>query len=121
MIEPTYATFEQSKFFKEKGFDNVCSNYYHIRGKLMNLENGDTGEWECDAPEQWQVVEWLRVNHNIEMWVAPFIYEGFFETPRTYSYFIYSEAGWENDGVDFESPQEAYSAAFDYIKNNNLI
>lgn len=64
------------------------------------------------------VCEWLRVNYNIEMWVAPFIHEGFFETPKTYSYFIYSDAGWENDGVDFESPQEAYSAAFDYVLNN---
>ena len=24
-------------------------------------------------------------------------------------------------GIVFNSPQEAYSAAFDYIKNNNLI
>ena len=119
MIEPTYATFEQSKWLKEKGFDNVCSNYYHIRGKLMNLENGDTGEWECDAPEQWQVVEWLRVEKGI--WISvDMLYE---ETQTGFWYCIRQS---KHDDIDiqsdeYNSPQEAYLAAFDYIKNNNLI
>jgi len=50
-MEPKYVTFEQAKFFLDKGFNESCSNYYHNRGRLMNLEIGDTGEHECDAPE----------------------------------------------------------------------
>jgi hypothetical protein len=123
-IKPTYVTFEQAKKLKDKGFDLICHNWYSKQGFLYLNQTGfsdNSKTYRFSAPEQWQVVEWLRVNYNIEMWVAPFIHEGFFETPKTYSYFIYSDAGWENDGVDFESPQEAYLAAFDYILNNNLV
>jgi hypothetical protein len=115
MIEPTYATFEQAKWLKEKGFDNVCSNYYHIRGKLMNLENGDTGEWECDSPEQWQVVEWLRVEKGI--WVSVL------STPDLSMFYfaITTKRSKNRISENYNSPQEAYSVAFDYIKDNDLI
>jgi len=129
-IKPTYVTREQANRLKEKEFDLPTYAYYSglnfYTGEYKNHSQttiGDTPMHKMligytSAPEQWQVVEWLRVNYNIEMWVAPFIHEGFFETPKTYSYFIYSDAGWENDGVDFNSPQKAYSAAFDYILND---
>jgi hypothetical protein len=63
------------------------------------------------------VVEWLRVNHGIwvysytngKIWYAciQHTFGDMVELP--------SRLGEHN------SPQEAYSAAFDYIKNNNLI
>jgi hypothetical protein len=71
------------------------------------------------APEQWQVVEWLRVNHG--EFVSTEIYLG------KYRYVIYKannphscRTPWRDNKL-FNSPQEAYSAAFDYIKDNNLI
>ena len=124
-----YATFEQSKLLKEKGFDNIeCSGYYHICvgykiGYAFCYSNiNKQSDSVLLAPEKWQVIEWLRINHGI--WVSPGIItlNGVVKWfPR---YFKFANALLEIpkdiDG-NFDTPQEAYSAAFDYIINNNLI
>jgi hypothetical protein len=125
-IEPKYVTFEQAKWLKEIGFDENCKNV--VENNEFFIHNGfDTKNSEiipsaCTIPEQWQVVEWLRVNHGI--WVES-LHRG------DMGDFIFkvvelNENNWKkhphyihNEG--FNSPQEAYSAAFDYIKENNLI
>jgi hypothetical protein len=129
-IQPTYVSFEQAKLLKEKRFDLECK---------MCVEEGDNRALPFDcgrvmhknsihpyysAPEQWQIVEWLRVNHGI--WVKV---DHFMTTENTIDW------DFEVDRVDtdvdergnyvplysfstersFTSPQEAYSAAFDYI------
>jgi hypothetical protein len=143
-IKPTYVTFEQAKWLKEKGFDEPCTALFiHeiIQGntewdilELFERNNNDTYEFllSCDMdwqknylrPEQWQVVEWLRINHGIWISVGNVYSE--------YTHWAYG-IGKENKGMIlpfregqdnhdyFNSPQEAYSAAFDYIKDNNLI
>jgi hypothetical protein len=140
MIQPTYVTFEQAKWLKEKGFDLPCF-YYYENNKLIEpyLENGSSTDTEfkvelsdllehfnkwskrISAPEQWQVVEWLRVEHGIWISVGNVYSE--------YTHWAYG-IGKENKGMIlpfrqgqdnhdyFNSPQEAYSAAFDYILNN---
>jgi hypothetical protein len=63
------------------------------------------------------VIEWLRVNHGIWIYVLP--YSTLFRP--------YAEELVDNDkfgkweGHKYSTPQEAYNAAFDYILNNNLI
>lgn len=133
-----YVTFEQAKWLKEKGFAELCF-YYYENGKLVEpyLENGSSTDVEfrvdlsdlleyfnkwskrISAPEQHQVVEWLRVNHVI--WVLIDIDD----VKHSLCNYVVK---WrneiclnENRGKGFNSPQEAYSAAFDYIKDNNLI
>jgi hypothetical protein len=132
-IKPTYTTLKQSKVLKEKGFDEECR---------MCVEDGDDRPLPFDcgrelhknslhpyysAPEQWVVVEWLRINHDI--WVLPEwqcgrknwifnieklnSYDETIEIQKNY----YKELGEE----EYNSPQEAYSAAFDYILTNNLM
>jgi hypothetical protein len=133
-IEPAYVSFEQAKLLKEKRFDLECK---------MCVEEGDNRALPFDcgrvmhknsihpyysAPEQWQIVEWLRVNHGIWVYASPsysrpddnktgkWIFEGF--EPEVY--FIKEvEAGEEIPTTLFlatyEHPQKAYSAAFDYI------
>lgn len=59
--------------------------------------------------EQWQVVEWLRVKYDI--WV---------EVSREYGKGEYIYQYFVNRNIQqfgYGSPQEAYSAAFDYIFN----
>jgi hypothetical protein len=127
-IKPAYVTFEQAKWLKEKGFEVPCQYLYvdgeyrinyEKEGDLFNNEYPSTQkpiDW-CLAPEQHQVVEWLRVNHGIWIYVLP--YSTLFRP--------YAEELVDNDkfgkweGHKYSTPQEAYSAAFDYIKNNNLI
>jgi hypothetical protein len=134
-IKPTYVTFEQAKWLKEKGFDEPCTALFiHeiIQGntewdilELFERNNNDTYEFllSCDMdwqknylrPEQWQVVEWLRVNHGIWIYCK---YQ-----KRGKIIFVIEDLQGNNITIspDFNSPQEAYSAAFDYIKDNNLI
>jgi hypothetical protein len=150
-IEPAYVTFEQAKLLKEKGFtkENGCAcregwiNYlFYFEGKTSEPEN-DSGyaldtlgnSHLIERPEQWQVVEWLRVKHGIILFALPDNEEDFIDTqkvlytPVVYRatkglYNLYKELlrDKEDKSINyFNSPQEAYSAAFDYILTNNLI
>jgi hypothetical protein len=83
----------------------------------------------CDvwtyAPEQHQVVEWLWLNHGIWIQVSISRYGMFYcnilknqptkniNVPMSYEMICQLN--------DYNTPQEAYSAAFDYIKENDLI
>lgn len=82
------------------------------------------------APEQHQVVEWLRVNHGINVLpIENYTYPN--EIKNRWKYQIINKQEKDRDifnkkffievDYEFQSPQEAYSAAFDYILNNNLI
>jgi hypothetical protein len=138
-IEPAYATFEQGKKLKEKGFNQRTKMVWldalgqHLREVHLSLELNDK---EYNAPEQWQIVEWLRVEKGI--WIQPFIqFENAIEDECAetleYGYGVYNFEEMRKmnqnvfpyicrDEVDnhvfgFKSPQEAYSAAFDHILN----
>lgn len=129
-IEPHYVNFEQAKWLKEKGFNLYCSCSYwkkdftrHTPGYA--LENGETSQENYYdfpryyAPEQWQVIEWLRVNHGI--W-AEVRRTQFFGETRFQAYVNDTPLTGELGGfVSQEQPKEAYSAAFNYIRENNLI
>jgi hypothetical protein len=127
-IKPTYTTLKQSKVLKEKGFDEECR---------MCVEDGDDRPLPFDcggelhknslhpyysAPEQGVVVEWLRINHGIWIDVTLSSDSKFLnlirdiKNPNTHL-----GIARVNDISFFNSPQEAYSAAFDYILTNNLI
>jgi hypothetical protein len=122
-IKPTYITFEQAKWLKEKGFDESCRMLingayepFHLNLiETQYFQNNSVLLKDCySAPEQWQVVEWLRVNHGIWIWVENYPNEDNF-TPQIPKANLSKILGY------YKSPQEAYSAAFDYIKDNNLI
>jgi len=131
-IKPTHTTFEQAKLLKDKGFNNIeCSGYYHVN------EGYEKGYSFCHskmieqynngilAPEQWQVVEWLRVNHGIDLQaICNYSEKGrsyrmgiiYIKENKVESVFLRKDYGF-TDFIEFNSPQEAYSAAFDYILN----
>ena len=78
------------------------------------------------------VIEWLRVNHGIEVVVIPDSSSQSQLLLRKYTYSIFTPVNGSNlhcqigrdenkNIVYFLKPQKAYLAAFDYIKNNNLI
>lgn len=124
-IKPTYVTFEQAKLLKEKGFKSK-SRYYDGSGELVKVPdipendyrhtNNFAQRFRYEAPEQWQVLEWLRVEKGI--WVHVY-----YLTDRNcwcWDCYKYLEDGLLNEpgfsfNMNLKSPQEAYSAAFDYI------
>jgi hypothetical protein len=123
-MEPKYITLEQSKWFKEKGFDEKVKRFFDL---ISNTEIGDASlgnynltKQSVSIPEQHVVVEWLRVNHDIWVGVIPDVGMDLIYTYKIYSVEVGVERGLAN-GNNYDTPQEAYSAAFDYIKNNNLI
>jgi hypothetical protein len=124
-IEPKYVTFEQAKLLKEKGFKYYCPISYWKQELTYNtpgypLENGETSQenyYDFEryyAPEQHIVVEWLRIKHGI--WVVVNIgsaRNGYYAT-----YTKVTELGMDSIRIgdyNLQSPQEAYSSAFDYI------
>ena len=115
MIQPTYVSFEQAKLLKEKGFDELCNKLYHYNGsdciKLINKNSENLG---LSAPEQWIVVEWMRVNHEIDLDVRKVRAA---DNSTGYVWVIF-----EIDALPIskkvKTPQEAYSAGIDYVLNN---
>jgi hypothetical protein len=109
---------------KEKGFDEECR---------MCVEDGDDRPLPFDcgrelhknslhpyysAPEQWVVVEWLRVEKGLYIWVAGYRDKA---NRLTFDFYFDNQKLNEKSSKFFKTPQEAYSAAFDYILTNNLI
>jgi hypothetical protein len=130
-IQPKYVNFEQAKWLKEIGFDVRLKSWFDSEGEfhILNDEFNSIG-WlnhnlpkdEYSRPEQWVVVEWLLLNHGIWVHTAP---ENNEEDVVKWAYVIQriceEEVFFVRRIGEFNSPQEAYSVAFDYIKENNLI
>lgn len=119
-IKPIYVTLEQAKLLKAKGFDELCvgsyeGNVFSINSSAFRNSEDPT---EYTAPEQWMVCEWLRVNYNL--WIAlsncnvPEIGKWCFDIHKLPSGVPYL---WNDKEPTFNSPQEAYSDAFDYVLN----
>ena len=132
MIQPTYVTYNQAFWLKEKGFDEPCRHLingayapHHLNITELGYlqQNSEVLENCYTIPEQWLVIEWLRVNHGIWISVKIAIDDTWYfemynlKDKRNAEIFINNE-----NITDFhKSPQDAYSAAFDYIISNNLI
>jgi hypothetical protein len=135
-IKPTYVTFEQAKLLKEKGFDVECKYYFDIEFKELTFHIGDVGDTyknselvdKISAPEQWQVIEWLRIKHGVWIYALPCadIIDDKTSTFKPNGKWIshcddvtINKPMVASDTIfislEFNSPQEAYSAAFDYV------
>ena len=111
-METARVTFEQAKSLKKKGFDievnKKYSKYGHLSKYLQFPENINQYNFdgELSAPEQYQVVEWLRVKHGIFISVLEC------NDKSGYYWRILDEGP---STITFNLPQEAYSAAIDYV------
>jgi len=141
-INPTYVTFEQAKLLKEKGFNIWVQKHYDgyvpdelrcSNGFKMPRCSPQTPEFDYMsldqvyyAPEQWQVIEWLRIEKGIWIEVTAYDVEDDIEqiTDEIWHFKcdVMSPKNRKNhsDFVKdkFNTPQEAYSAAIDYTLNN---
>jgi hypothetical protein len=127
-IKPTYVTFEQAKFFKGKGLYFRTNTAFYPNGEVANYYPYDNlGENESYfwRPEQHQVVEWLRLKGII----IELLVDGWSDNNCVSEEFLcYRIFIWQigkpkphDDLGALPTPQKAYSVAFDYILNNNLI
>ena len=125
-IEPKYATFKQSVKLREKGFDEECKYYYDIEFEELTFHIGDVADVyknselkdKTSAPEQWQIIEWLRLNHGI--WIS--VDTDNFKPTYNATVYELADNDYKKSRLQFidniSTPQKAYSEAFDYILNN---
>ncbi len=102
-INPQYVRFDTAKLLKEKGFANIQIDYG--LNQMLNQSN---------PPEQWQVVEWLRVNHGI--WISVQPNEPF--TDNDWCNKIYIDLKLQFAFEGYSKPQEATEAGILYVLNN---
>ena len=126
MTQPTYVTFEQAKKLKELGLSAKSDKYWVMMTKDEYTEMSDVQLEDLDYSvgiggnlvitkyQQWQVVEWLRVEKGIWVYVLP--YSTLFRPYAEELIDLDRFGKWE--GHKYSTPQEAYSAGFDYILNN---
>lgn len=127
-IKPTHVTFNQAKLLKEKGFKVKVNSYFFMAAISRGLQIDSCIEQDINLdfpnlhfkwsrPEQWIVIEWLRVKHSI--WVEVFKQRGV--NGHGYNFMCIPTKLGENNSTSvldeegYSTPQEAYSAAFDYI------
>ena len=146
-IIPNYCSFEQCKLLKEKGFDVPCRNSFSSKDvttlkiksvmelsidfksykdeSLVNFNKYKGTYWDISRPEQWQVCEWLLILHHIHIQVYPLPNNKwewcimFLNEPLPIGFKSAMSQFCVEVSV-FDSKQEAYSSAFDYILNNIL-
>ena len=120
-IEPHYVTFEQAKLLADKKF-LVHTRYGYTKDGLLerphyretNINSDLENSLTYSAPEQHEVIEWLRINHGI--WISIKMYIN--------HYGRFFSADLQNNNNNFRSfngcatPQEAYSKAIDYGLEN---
>jgi hypothetical protein len=124
MIKPTYITFDQAKWLKEIEFDEITNTIFNTSyGTEVVLENinflrhSDGNNPFISRPEHWEVIEWLRVNHNIDVEARL----QFTSKVHKREYISYIDCVDIDYNKRYLTPQEAISAGFDYIKDNILI
>jgi hypothetical protein len=128
-IEPTYITFEQAKLLEDKEYKNGSRLSYDPLGNLTmpyfgdSYTNGESnGDSAFEAPEQWQVVEWLRVKYGIWIVVDCYYHVELYAGCKTMRKIVNerhrSIFAHRKSSDEHKTPQEAYSAAFDYILTN---
>ena len=152
-IKPAFVTPKQAEFLKDIGFNDWCKYRCTDFDGVIDLKENASSIFPY-APEQYQVVEWLRVNH--EIWIEITYGKDFNSVWFDYNIFSLIKPRKDDllgeDGIEYDddpnemwlnyettynsmiddrfetfekqnylSPQKAYSAAFDYILENNLI
>jgi hypothetical protein len=120
-IKPTYVTFEQAFLLKEKGFDVEVIKYWNGIGEYFEVKdyfNWNQTDKFVSIPEHWQVIEWLRITHGIWLYTkrsCTIKHNEAFDDFKPIIEYI-PQITFDIDKLpNFKTPQEAYSAALDYI------
>jgi hypothetical protein len=98
--------------YDENGFLFHSNDYHSSGSKFTN---------SISAPEQHEVIEWLRVKHWVWVYTKPIIDEDGEWIFKGYIKLMNNFKAKEYQTKLCREPQEAYSAAFNYIRTNNLI
>ena len=107
-IKRQHVSFEQAQKLRDKGFNIYCQYRYTDFNGDIKLDE-DASEIFPYAPEHWQVIEWFRLTK--EIWIEIIKTEMFLK----YFFQIKRKTGGRIKSRNYDSPQEATSAAIDYV------
>jgi hypothetical protein len=121
--------FVQSSFLVRESDAVMCPDkgkngieVYAYSDRIFRDYNFKNSEDFISVPEQWQVIEWLRINHGI--WVYVKKLDDSWLDLRSWIWVVrkqnnsYPFSTVVNSEKPNDCPQEAYSAAFDYVLKN---
>jgi hypothetical protein len=131
-IERKYVSFEQAKKLKEKEFNVNCLAVYNDSENRICYAINDIGNLEFTekhleltknygfnnsflAPEHWQVIEWLRINHNIWIYTRPVLDEDGEWMFKCYVKLMNAHKAKEYQTALERKPEESISRAIDYV------
>lgn len=66
-------SFETANLAAEKGYDEDCDSVYDIYGNIIDIDNYGLGiipDFDCSAPYQAELQQWLREEHGIAVLVT---------------------------------------------------
>lgn len=114
-LDKEFAPYDLALELKQLGFDEPCFAYYiELRNPSEGILTIDKCENNIDgvlAPTFSQAFRWFRDVHNIDAWVQPFVMNleiGRIYLPdETYSYFIFKDGEFIQDGINFDEPEDA--------------
>jgi hypothetical protein len=111
-MEEQLITIKTAKLAKEKGFDELCNNYYAGSDTIYkSKENGIHNSFlfavlSCTAPTQSLLQKWLREKYDIHIGIEPY-------GDNTYDYVLVSELieSDSDDEYSFATYEDALEAA----------
>ena len=71
MITEDYCSYEVSKLLKEKGFEGICDYAYSNKGNYFEIDRSNFDEVYCLRPTLQMAMKWLRLKHNILLFLLP--------------------------------------------------
>jgi hypothetical protein len=113
-IERQYVSFKQAEKLKDKGFNVYCQYRYTDFNGNIELEE-DASEIFPYTPEHWQVIEWLRINHNIWIYTRPVLDEDGEWMFKCYVKLMNAHKAKEYQTALERKPEESISRAIDYV------
>lgn len=120
-ISEDYVTFETAKLLKEKGFD-IETKYFYNEGSGWKFQSDSIlktgeGEW-VNAPTQALALKWLRIKHNIHIWIAAVSGNKWYWKAQLLNAIGNDEEKVKSYSNFADTPEEAIEAAVVYTLKN---
>jgi hypothetical protein len=123
MSNKNYVSYNVANLAKEKGFDNIeCDAYFHINegyteGYVFCYTNNIFIQTKTAllCPTIWNFKNWIKEKHNIFVVIEPSIEQKYYYSLYNLKDKRCSELSKDIDDLYFDTEEDAYNAAFEYI------
>ena len=125
MVTEDYVSFETAKLLKEKGFDELCSCFYHINGFKTDAGLYSNRNSQFDfrnkiaCPTLQMAMKWLREVHKLCISITPQVTDDDGDGGCLWQFAITSHLEPLSISLElYEQYEEAYEMAIKYCLEN---